>query len=739
MMSKNWFTRHAVRIWQVAFLLVGSSWLFGPALNRTISGSLSFISHYEVAGMPYGWLFRACDALAGVLLVLAAAWLYRRSKKLTLTQGLLAGVGLAFIIDVIATASCSVVASVCVERLSFSNSVHGVESLVVGLILFWLPLRDAYRRRTIPSVLFCFFQLACAVLFATHALGDHAATLIQFAYQFAVITWLAWFVGDLMAYGQPTVNKARVNGLIAFWVAANGVAAILLSLAHLDYPGVIEGLYFAPDTAWVAQHGVIIGVGLLYVSRHIARGERRAWRLLLAILGVEILTYAAIVPQPLILGIYLLTFAALFALKGNFNRGIVQQNWQSRVVDAAVIFGGVVLAVFLVGYLLLREPRSHRELSLALNHYSDFVTRANHFTQTHIHSALLAHTLTALLAATVWVSLWVLFRPILIHENPAVDQDHERAEKILKRYARSSEDFLKVWPTDKYYFWSDSRQAFIAFKIVGPVAFALADPIARTRAGRQQLLQDFVAYCQAHGWRACFLLVPSASRPMYQLAGLRTVAIGASALVNLQTFVTKDSRQKWWRWQRNRGQKEGYVYESHLPPHSDDLLQELKSVSDVWLGQGGRREQTFALGYFDANYLQRCRVHSLRKSGRVVAFVNELPLYGSVTQTTIDLMRFTPEAPGAMPYLLYQLLLQLAEERRYTYFDMGFVPLARMQGKLASIARSLGANRFSASGLEQFKEKFNPDWQPNFLAYDGDLGDLTLAALHLEKAMRVPE
>src|SRR5205807_9167242 len=34
--------------------------------------------------------------------------------------------------------------------------------------------------------------------------------------------------------------------------------------------------YFAGDNAWLAQHGVVIGVVMLYLSRQLAQGDRQA-------------------------------------------------------------------------------------------------------------------------------------------------------------------------------------------------------------------------------------------------------------------------------------------------------------------------------------------------------------------------------------------------------------------------------------------------------------------------------
>jgi phosphatidylglycerol lysyltransferase len=552
--------------------------------------------------------------------------------------------------------------------------------------------------------------------------------------------WLAWYVSSYFDKPFLVPGQSIVNRLIAWWVALNGVGAIVLDLAHLHYFPLVGGLYIGDDTAWLAQHGVIIGVAFLYISRHFARGERRAWQLLLLLLGVEIIKYAVIVPQPVLLAVYLVTFAVLFVWRGYFTRGTAVPSWQSRMADVAVILSGAAVAVLVIDVVLTYMTKHRNVLVNALTHYQEFVLQTDYFTRTHVRSSLLAHTLTALLAALVWFVLWALFRPVGPRSTVDYD-DRGRAEVLLGTMARSSEDFFKLWPTDKYYFWSADRRSFVAYKVVSAVAYALADPIGPSHEAISSVLADFLAYCRTQGWRTCFVMVTERSLPMYHGAGLNTLHVGASAIVNVKGFTTETMGDKWWRWQRNRVERQGYSYEYHQPPHSPTLLADMQRISDAWLAKGKHREQGFALGYFDETYLQYCTVHTLYDAdGRMVAFMNEVPIFNHLPQTTVDLMRFMPDAPHAMSALLMYMLMQLHEQGRYTHFDLGFVPLAQMPGKLPVAALTLSIMHFSAAGLERFKNKFKPNWQANYLAYDGDLADLVFMGLNLERvvALRLP-
>jgi lysylphosphatidylglycerol synthetase-like protein (DUF2156 family) len=86
--------------------------------------------------------------------------------------------------------------------------------------------------------------------------------------------------------------------------------------------------------------------------------------------------------------------------------------------------------------------------------------------------------------------------------------------------------------------------------------------------------------------------------------------------------------------------------------------------------------------------------------------------------------------------LLRHVLNHWHEQQSAKTFDLGFVPLAKLDSTLANIARRLAASRFAAAGLEQFKGKFQPAWQPNYIAYDGDMLDLVVVVAALESALK---
>jgi phosphatidylglycerol lysyltransferase len=87
-------------------------------------------------------------------------------------------------------------------------------------------------------------------------------------------------------------------------------------------------------------------------------------------------------------------------------------------------------------------------------------------------------------------------------------------------------------------------------------------------------------------------------------------------------------------------------------------------------------------------------------------------------------MRNTPDAPnGTMDYLFIHLMLW-GKANGYHWFNFGMAPLAGLSDKsLASLWNRIGGflfkhveNFYNFQGLRQYKEKFQPQWRPRYLA-----------------------
>lgn len=739
-MFKSWKNKNNVLLWQIVFMLFGTSWLLAPALNQNLSSRTTLISQYETSFQPYAWIFRSGDIIAAVLLLLAVFYVKRKSNGThRYVYIVLIIIGIMMFLDPTITTTCQPVGRLCIETPGLKYYIHGAESILLAISILSISAYDSIKRKVLVSTLFLLFQLSYG-LFNLSKLADtyRVATLSQFIYQFVSTLWLAWFVASLLpdAANVSAKFKKYARQLFAGWAYVNGSLAIVLSLMHLHLVGILNSVYFANDTAWLAQHGVLVGVTMIYISWRLWRGEHRARQLFLILLFTEIIKYSVISPQPLLVGLYAVTFVTLFSMSPYFRRGSISLSWHLRIQEVGIVLAGVITTLSIAFILVARNIR-HLEIAKdALEKFTGFVIYYEHVPRHLLKSSLLAHTLSVLIFATIFFVLFSLFRPTKQLQSMITNEEIDDAKRLLVRHSVSSEDYFKLWPKDKNYYWSADKQTVIAYKITKSVVFALADPIGPTLTDRKLLLKDFISHWSVRGYRLCFLLISEYSKSLYAEAGMNILQIGSSAIVGIDDFANSIVKNKWWRWQSNRAVKAGYRYKYSLAPHDASLLTEIKSVSDAWLERSGRREQGFALGNYDISYMQSCTLHYLvDNSSQVIAFGNEIPIFNSQRQTTIDLMRFRPDANNAMPYLLANIIIKLSGEGNYDTFDLGFVPLANMKGKIAKVAKLIAAPRFSIAGLEQFKNKFDPHWSKSYVAYDGDITELAIIALNLEEVM----
>jgi phosphatidylglycerol lysyltransferase len=111
-----------------------------------------------------------------------------------------------------------------------------------------------------------------------------------------------------------------------------------------------------------------------------------------------------------------------------------------------------------------------------------------------------------------------------------------------------------------------------------------------------------------------------------------------------------------------------------------------------------------------------------------VAFAN-LWTTQSKVRLSVDLMRYSPAAPvGVMQYLLTELMLW-GRAQGYQSFALGVAPLSGLESRaLAPLWSRAGAfmyqhgeHFYNFQGLREFKEKFDPVWEPRYLASPGGL------------------
>ncbi len=283
-----------------------------------------------------------------------------------------------------------------------------------------------------------------------------------------------------------------------------------------------------------------------------------------------------------------------------------------------------------------------------------------------------------------------------------------------------------IYSGDKYLYASADGRALIAFRPYKDKLVALGDPIGDLE-NFTDYLEEFRRYADLYGYLPIFYQVCQESLTKYHEIGYTFFKLGEEAYVDLNSFDLGDRRYKAFRNTRNRMEREGVQFAVSEPTHSGELLNELEKLSQEWLGR--RREKGFSLGRFDRGYLNRSQIALLKDAGgKVTAFASIMPFYDKKT-LSVDLMRFSKDSPsGSMDYL-FMNLLQWAKERGFTSFNLGMAPLSNVgesqyalkEEKAARQLFNYGGAFYHFKGLRKYKEKFDPEWYPKYLAYPKQL------------------
>jgi phosphatidylglycerol lysyltransferase len=163
-------------------------------------------------------------------------------------------------------------------------------------------------------------------------------------------------------------------------------------------------------------------------------------------------------------------------------------------------------------------------------------------------------------------------------------------------------------------------------------------------------------------------------------------------------------------------------------PEVPAALDELEAISNAWLARKQTREKRFSLGCFDRGYLARTPVAIVRRGGRIVAFAN-IWAPTAREEVSIDLMRNVDDAPPGVMEFLFTELLVWGRAEGYRWFSLGMAPLSGFEehrlapvwNRLGALLFRHGANFYNFQGLRAFKEKFDPVWEPRYLASPGGL------------------
>lgn len=336
------------------------------------------------------------------------------------------------------------------------------------------------------------------------------------------------------------------------------------------------------------------------------------------------------------------------------------------------------------------------------------------------------HSLHSWLAAGLAVFAWgcvfaLASRPVAA-TPPAVDH-RQQAQRTVQVYGRTSMAHLALLD-DKQYFFSPGG-SLVAYTALKGVAITLGDPIGPVEDA-DAAIGGFCHFCAQNGWLSAFCLTSADYLDIYRRHGFRSLCLGHEGILDLRQFTLRGNANKTFRKRYNRLAGLGYRVEVLEPPIAEGTLSQLRQISDEWLKMLHTAEKQFFLARFDEAYVRNERMAVVyTPDGLICAFVNLVPEY-QLNEISIDLMRRRRHLESGVMDFLFVSLFLWARQQGYDTFNLGLSPLYAV-GKRPGppwIERFLHfayehGSFYNFKGLNGFKMKFHPRWEPQYLIYPG--------------------
>lgn len=489
---------------------------------------------------------------------------------------------------------------------------------------------------------------------------------------------------------------------------------------------------------------LLIGFALVVSAINIYKRKRRAFQLVLALSALSVVIFLLKGRDYEQASLSLVLIGLLWWARRDFTVRSSPLDWRwamIRLTVAALVAVGYGVA----GFWLLDEREFGINFTLpdSIHRTLLYLTWAGdpRLAPRTRYAAWFLDSLYALSAAVMAYAGFAFFRPI-IYRYRTLPRERAMAKEIVERHGRSSLDYFKLWP-NKAYFFSPSRRCFIAYSVGANFAVTLADPVGPPEE-IAETISGFRQFCEDSGWGVAFYQTLPDFLPVYRSLGFKKLKIGDAAIVDLTSFTLDGRARKRLRSRIRQLEKEGVRMKSYAAPVPDDLLKQLREVSDDWLRLPGRRERAFSLGRFDPAYLRSTPIATVVDANdRVLAFVNVIPSYHP-GEATIDLMRHRTDAPnGVMDFLFVKLMLRDRAEG-YTRFNFGLAPMSgfREREEASTMERIVYqffqrlTFLFDFGGLKAYKAKFASSWEPRYVIYRHAL-DLPKVGIALGKVSKL--
>lgn len=613
--------------------------------------------------------------------------------------------------------------------------MHSLEAAAVGYIISVIFMSVSPFLRGLGAV-----EFSLVVILRQYGFSNADGLSITMLYRVFEF-WLPLVLGVVAYVWRGKQILVRI--IPAIFIFALGVVNIL-SASTIPLAGRWkEMMLYLPIEAMHASNLITFGLGiaLIFTSVYLIRGYRTAW-----ILGVvfSALSIFGHIGKGLDYEEALFGVLALTLLLASGKQYVIKssQKWMRLGFRAFLM---VLIAVCVFDFLAFYFIDRHH-FAIDFTWQQSLYHTARSFLFFFDNELIPQSRFGTELLYTVrffgffsWLMLFFTLLQPAIFRHEIDSESIDAAEELLMKYGNSSNDYFKI-QADKQLWFSPDQQAFTSFRTANNFAIVLEEPVCKT-GEESKVIKEFETFCRSRNLKPIYYRVSEQSLSLFRSMKKKSIKIGQEAVVDAVNFTLEGRDHKSLRNAMNSLQKNGYKVSNYLPPHSDDFVDELKSVSDEWLTKFDKKEMVFSQGMFDAETIKNQSVIAVSdKENSIVSFLNIIPTYGS-EECTYDLIRRTESSPsGCMDAMVIQLI-EYAKTNGFVSVNMGLAPLSGIENPdntaeqiMRFASQKIGSLKHFES-LRFFKEKYAGQWENKYLIFNDDFDLLQIPAA-LGKVMK---
>ena len=346
---------------------------------------------------------------------------------------------------------------------------------------------------------------------------------------------------------------------------------------------------------------------------------------------------------------------------------------------------------------------------------------------------------------TLAATAFLVFRPLAAPRDLPDPKARALARELVQEHGYDTLAYFKL-RSDKHYLFSDDKRAFVGYRVESGVLILSGDPVGPEDA-LPELLANVASFAERRGLRVAAVGVSSATRPLFEQLGLRSLYFGDEAIVDTSAFSLEGRAIRKVRQSVSRLEKLGYTcLVANVGTLDASVVAESEAATLRWLRSTDERGFSMALEPDIASHQETVLVLARDERGELRGILHLVPSYGR-SAVSLSMMRRHPEAPNGLTEYMIVKTIEGLRDRGVNEISLNFAAFARLlhspDGVTERLARRLlqvADSFFQIERLYRFNEKFNPRWEARYLMHEGalTLPRTALATLWVEGQLPKP-